>query len=292
MKKRNGFTLVELLVVIAIIGVLIALLLPAVQQAREAARRMQCTNGQKQIVLALHNYESTFGVYPSGRLGCDGACAPANGPGTSGFVLLLPFLEQGNLYDQFAPYGPGSAFPGNLSETILNTRPEMYVCPSSVMKASFNTGGKNWATASYAFVSGHYGASQGIGSKVKWENTGMFVYRDAYGNRDALDGLSNVMYIGEVIDGHLSNHSNRWTIAARLLDCLRATENPINTPPGQGITTSPYGEALNAAFGSRHPGGANFGYGDGSVHFVAETINLNIYKLLGQRASGLPKAVN
>ena len=290
MKSRRAFTLVELLVVIAIIGVLIALLLPAVQQAREAARRMQCTNQQKQLVLALHNYELAFGVYPPGRLSCDGSCSPQNGPGTSGFVLLLPFLELANLYEQFAPYGPGSSYPDSLPESVLMTRPAAFVCPSSVMQETFETGGKKWATASYAFVSGHWGPSQGIGARVKEGNSGMFVYRDAYGNRDAIDGLSNVMFVGEVRNGDLTNHLNRWTIGSRHLDCLRSTENPVNTPPGQGVTTAPYGEEYNGAFGSRHPGGANFGFGDGSVHFISETINLDVYKLLGQRASGSPKA--
>ncbi|WDI43150.1 DUF1559 domain-containing protein [Bremerella sp. P1] len=292
MRKTHAFTLVELLVVIAIIGVLIALLLPAVQQAREAARRMQCTNGEKQIILAMHNYESSFKVFPTGRLGCDGACSPQNGPGTSAFVLLLPFLEENNLYELFAPYGPGSAFPGSLPESTLTTRPDAYVCPSSTMPETVNASSKNWATSSYALVSGHFGPSQGIGSKVKWENSGMFVYRDSFGVQDATDGLSNVMFVGEVIDGHLSNHINRWTIAGRHLDSLRSTENPVNTPPGQGVTTSPYGEALNGAFGSRHPGGGNFAFGDGSVHFIPETINLTIYKLLGQRSSGQPKTIN
>ncbi|PQO46121.1 DUF1559 domain-containing protein [Blastopirellula marina] len=290
MKQRHAFTLVELLVVIAIIGVLVALLLPAVQQAREAARRMQCTNGQKQIVLAMHNYEGSFGVYPTGRLGCDGDCSPVNGPSTSGFVLLLPFLEQDNLYQQFAPYGPGIDYIDTLPEAVVNNRPDAYVCPSSTMAPSFEIDDKLWATASYALVSGHYGPSEQTGPKVKWENSGMFVYRDSYRNRDALDGLSNVMFVGEVIDGHLTNHLNRWTVGTRHLDSLRTTENPVNTPAGEGITTSPYGQPYNGAFGSRHPGGANFGFGDGSVHFLAETINLDVYKLLSQRASGQVKA--
>ncbi len=292
MRKNHAFTLVELLVVIAIIGVLIALLLPAVQQAREAARRMQCTNNEKQLILAMHNYESSFKLFPTGRLGCDGACDPQNGPGTGGFVLLLPFLEENNLYELFAPYGPNNAFPGNLPSSTLSQRPDAFVCPSSTMQATVNSGSKDWATSSYAFVSGHFGPSQGLGGKVKWDNSGMFMYRDSYAIRDAVDGLSNVMFVGEVIDGHLSNHINRWTTAARHLDSLRTTENPINTPPGQGITTSPYGEALNGAFGSRHPGGGNFAFGDGSVHFIPETTNLTVYKLLSQRASGQPKTIN
>ena len=100
-RNERGFTLVELLVVIAIIGILIALLLPAVQAAREAARRSSCTNNLKQLALAMHNHESTYKEYPAGREGCDGACNPKNGPGTSGFVYILPYIEQQNLYDQF-----------------------------------------------------------------------------------------------------------------------------------------------------------------------------------------------
>ena len=97
MSKRSGFTLVELLVVIAIIGILVALLLPAVQAAREAARRSECVNNLKQIALAFHNHEDSFKEYPPGREGCDGACSPTNGPGTSGFVRILPPIEQCHL---------------------------------------------------------------------------------------------------------------------------------------------------------------------------------------------------
>ncbi|EAQ80334.1 DUF1559 domain-containing protein [Blastopirellula marina] len=290
MDKKNAFTLVELLVVIAIIGVLIALLLPAVQQAREAARRMSCTNNIKQLVLALHNYESSFLVFPTGRVGCDGACDPKSGPSTSGFVLMLPQIEQGALYDQFAPYGPGSAFPGNLPSTVLSQRPDAFVCPSSIMPPSVTLSGKEWATSSYAFCSGHYGPDQGIGAKVKWDNSGLFIYRDSRKISDATDGLSNLFVIGEVVDGDKPTSSNRWAIGSRLLDSLRSTRNPVNTLPGMGEVHKPYDHDLNAAFASRHPGGANFGFGDGSVKFIPETINLTVYRNLGRRDSGKVKS--
>jgi prepilin-type processing-associated H-X9-DG protein len=131
----------------------------------------------------------------------------------------------------------------------------------------------------------------------------MFLYRDPLTHSDVLDGTSNVVFVGEVIDGHLQDttsnnvyntpvgHLNRWPTAGRHLDSLRTTDNPVNTLPGHGITFSNYGAPCNGAFGSRHPGGANFAFVDGSVHFISENVNLALYRLLGQRASGQPKEI-
>jgi prepilin-type N-terminal cleavage/methylation domain-containing protein len=134
-KLRTGFTLVELLVVIAIIGVLVALLLPAVQQAREAARRMQCTNNLKQLGLALHNYHDTYGmmVYRKGGTGdCEGA--NCNHYRRSGFVSLLPFMEQGALWDQIQSgwtTGPPEGPEGwNAGWEGWREAPKMLACPS------------------------------------------------------------------------------------------------------------------------------------------------------------------
>ncbi len=294
--RRGAFTLVELLVVIAIIGVLVALLLPAVQAAREAARRASCTNNLKQLALALHNYEDSFKSYPPGRAGCDGACSPQNGPGTSVFVLILPQIEQGNLYDRFTEQaetlstGSGNNIPNDLPEAILSTEVEAYRCPSSTFERTVSSGGKNWSTSSYAACAGHYGPTYGISGQTKWLNSGMFLYRDALGNRDATDGTSNVIYLGEVIDAHRPGHTNLWMRAGRHVDSLRTTDNPINTPYQQGVTFDNYGNPCNGAFGSQHPGGALFAYGDGSVRFGAETINLALYRTLGQRGSGAVKS--
>ncbi len=163
MRRSRGFTLVELLVVIAIIGILIALLLPAVQAAREAARRSQCANNMKQIALALHNYESTFKMYPAAGRGygmCPGM--PANGEvkNSNGLVSLLPYVEQAALYDRFdhrlaysvhnyrssgTVVGDAATNPNfALSETILAA----FLCPSDKNGARDRCGGPHRRTTS------------------------------------------------------------------------------------------------------------------------------------------------
>ena len=136
-RRLSGFTLVELLVVIAIIGILIALLLPAVQAAREAARRMQCTNHLKQWGLAMQNYESTYKIlsYPNSRLGGTSSCSALGGPYRISYPpFLWPFVEQQPLYDQYDfnlpfhyPYGQG---PGNGNEPAVMVQVPLYFCPS------------------------------------------------------------------------------------------------------------------------------------------------------------------
>ena len=288
----TAFTLVELLVVIAIIGILIALLLPAVQAAREAARRSQCCNHLKQIGLALANYEGSFKVYPSGRLGCDGS-----GPctqnyqrvGTSGLVMLLPYVEQQTLYDKFDfSDGPWAAatttWIAKNAEAIRQTV-ATYVCPSDTSKP-FTDSPPNAdnpaATGNYAFVTGTYGPSAGIGDNVKWKNNGLFYYKSAHRIADVTDGLTATMFVGEVIETHTSSSSNIWSMAGRHTSCQRSTDNPLNTRPGQGVVYS----GANGAFASRHPGGGQFAFGDGHVSFLSETIDLATYRALSTRAGG------
>ena len=302
---RVGFTLVELLVVIAIIAMLVTLLLPAVQSAREAARRISCANNLKQIALALANYEGATETYPPGRVGCDGwqkdVCTGDAGwqrPGTSGFVLLLPMLEEQGLYDAFGGFKKGAVFPASPGNTpdgttdgwrtpeisaAIATRPSVFVCASDDAKPTRNGAG----TSSYALVHGSNGPTYGIDQvRVKHYNTGMFVYKIVHTHKQVEDGLSRTIFVGETISGHLQESSNRWMIGSRHLDSLRSTDNPLNTPPGEGVVVTLYGYSTNGAFASYHPGGANFAFGDGHIEFLDENIDLRTYRALSTRAGG------
>ncbi|MCA9074731.1 MAG: DUF1559 domain-containing protein [Planctomycetaceae bacterium] len=130
MSRRRGFTLIELLVVIAIIAILIALLLPAVQQAREAARRTQCKNNLKQIGLAMHNYHDTFGKLPSSAMIFASPSSEAHaGIAVEGqFTMILPYLEQGNLYKE---YHFGDGYHSQSNQVVVNTPMSVFQCPST-----------------------------------------------------------------------------------------------------------------------------------------------------------------
>ncbi len=326
--KPRGFTLVELLVVIAIIGVLVALLLPAVQAAREAARRMSCSNNLKQVGLGLLNHESAYGEFPSGSFGGDASsCIPDVSAAWhgynndeykrslySGFVQILPFIEMQNLYDKFDLEGVGiwrsGGFGGSSTwrtpqrEEAVGTRLEVYVCPSDTLEPQItnSTGAfDSWsvipATGSYALNMGHRGPL-GFGTNtclVKWHLTGMFPYYHRIKVKQVEDGTSTTFAGGETVDGHTPLSANIWTYAERYLSSLRATEAALNTPPG--VDGTPLDSAyfgtneINGAFGSRHPGGAQFVYVDGHVEFIADEIDLATYQDLSTK-NGKPNVLD
>jgi prepilin-type N-terminal cleavage/methylation domain-containing protein/prepilin-type processing-associated H-X9-DG protein len=322
----RGFTLVELLVVIAIIGILVALLLPAIQAAREAARRASCTNNLKQIGTADLNHESVHKKFVRARPGPDSTTSqqvlhvgrPA-GPragggkgyqksGASGFVLLLPFLEDQALYDQFdIDRGEGIWLAGNSGvnwrtpqkEAAMGVRPDVYVCPSSrTLPKTEDPAEQNRstipATGTYAMSLGHRGPvfdDVSSACMTKHNNTGLHLYWNAVKHKQVTDGTSKTFSVGEIVEGHTIDSSSMWTYAYRYLDSLRVTEAPVNTPPGFACQTN-VGEdpdaCANGAFASDHPGGAQFVFADGHVEFIDEGIDLDVYKDLSTIA-GTPE---
>ncbi len=303
-----GFTLVELLAVIAIIGLLIALLLPAIQAARESGRRTQCVNNLKQLGLALANYANINRQLPPGRFGCDDyrgeECAIASTDfkyhsNMSGFVLLLPFLDERPLSDQFGVNSPDRVLVYDetpwasdpLKKAAIATRPKVFVCPSSQTEpiSVGNTDAYPPATGTYAFVSGTYGPAYGINAdKVKLHNTGPFVYLLTRKLRQITDGLSRTAFVGEIRDGHTAASSNIWTIGSRHVDSLRTTDARLNTPPGANIPPFYLDGTvrLNGAFGSDHPGGANFVFGDAHVAFIVDTVSKAVYDAMATIEGG------
>lgn len=310
----QAFTLVELLVVIAIIGVLVALLLPAVQAAREAARRAQCSNNLKQIGLALHNYEISHGKYPPGRLGCDFGADTSDSPlcntthvgarsGTSLFVYILPFAEGESAYDALGLDVNGGIWFWNASgrdwswtarpETlaVVESRRPLYHCPSDSAEDQWPMSDSGFpiepGVGSYAGMMGTNGPPS-VGNSVKYTNTGMFMYAVTVQQREVTDGTSQTIFVGEVYGGDRNDQGqfSLWSYGSRVASSLRTSVNAINTPFGSGIPISTGNKVAEGTFGSLHPGGAQFAFGDGHVTLISENIDWDTYQNLATKAGG------
>ena len=316
-RRKNAFTLVELLVVIAIIGVLIALLLPAVQQAREAARRMSCTNNQKQIGLALHNYHDTFGNFPYGyRLG-------NIGNRDCWFQRLLPFVEQKALQEVYekcirTPSSQGGNLSGGYSYvyTVPSTFQggllggaiiQNFNCPSEVNNPAYCRGNQ---VGNYVLCNGnsYFKRTNSPSGTTK----GMFYLESSTGFNDLIDGSSNTVMGSEAIirganrPGHIydaggywqgSNHgegffSTQQSPNTSLPDLIvRSDTNNNECTSGEWDKVAPCEDVgyddNNSSGGYRnsarsyHPGGVNVVMGDASVRFIPETINLTTWRALG-----------
>lgn len=285
---RRGFTLVELLVVIAIIGVLVALLLPAVQAAREAARRMKCQNNLKQVGLALQNYHDVFNILPPGGVSTNE---------TSWTVFILPFMEQKNLYEQFnfnaGAYTSGTNQVGR--NALALNKIDAYLCPSSpLVKMLLNppnhvespevVSGVVPYTSHYYGIMGPTGTSSTggtysintAGSHGGYATTGMFPFcNTSVRFAEVTDGLSNTLTVGEIswVNTQTGTRYRSWMRGCRTNDWNNGARNvavSVNTP---GFATF-----NSIAFGSQHPNGTNFVLGDGAVRFVSQNINIGAYK--------------
>ena len=311
---RRGFTLVELLVVIAIIGVLIGMLLPAVQSVREAARRIACANNLKQISLACLNYESAHREFPAGRHGLEEAeefhqkYAPqlqvSQSDGTSFQVAILPFIEKANAYDRLhieelnllSHRGEGkwdseSTSASNLEAlSVIGEQMPGYACPSaSTNLPCLDLFGVPLGTGSYAGCMGSLwwpAASGGLDelTKHKYNNNGMFFYANGVSMGSITDGTSNTLCVGETVRGEIAPDTgyyryNYWAWASNYQSSLCATRFPLNSPE--------WSFALSLGiFGSNHAGGANFVFSDGHTSFMSDNIDQDLYEALSTRAGG------
>ncbi|MGO8748535.1 MAG: DUF1559 domain-containing protein [Thermoguttaceae bacterium] len=320
--KRQAFTLVELLVVIAIIGILIALLLPAVQAAREAARRTQCTNNLKQIGLALHNYHDTQQWFPATYCGVPDPPAFSDGWSTNTFrgsalLRMLPYMEQNPIYSavNFSVDTDGQSINGvPIYELLFPTM----LCPSDVNNTT--TSGGPWVS-NYTPSSGPTGEGV-LGNQqycpcnaavwyaygtwgtypMHWEGNpaGPFT-RGPNGSQwymcnmaAVTDGLSNTIFWGELKEACDNNSWPGWSVSNNAMG-LYATLIPINfdTCHNQGTPNVPacnWNCSWNTSFGfrSNHPGTSNFVFGDGSVRNLSQTIDMWTYQYLGAKDDGTP----
>ncbi len=301
---RLGFTLVELLVVITIIGVLMSLLLPAVQQIREAARRMSCANNIKQLGLAILNYETTHQVFPFG-IAYDG---PHDGtqipPGTSltgkgWLVSVLPQLEQQALFDQMTPgfSGPMNSDEGMRSPQLrpfVKTVLPVFTCPSDGESERTSTEEFQWKGIEVAVTNykGCIGDTRmggaGVGSPdchtharcpgLFWRHSYIFTQRIA----TVRDGASSTFMLGEDVPFY-NHHSGAYYANGDYSSC----HMPLNFFPADA---NYWPETI--AFRSLHPGGANFCMVDGSAHFIIEGVDHNLYRALstkhGEEIAQLP----
>jgi len=313
MRKRHGFTLIELLVVIAIIGILVSLLLPAVQAARAAARRMQCKNNLKQLGIALHNYHGTFRVFPAAHMDT-GTNGPAYRHQLSWLTYMLPYVEQTSVYNliDFSQIGPHNSSPNPNGSATNNpaffaagsTDINVFICPSDPTRR----GDQTWAPSNYV-------ANQGPNCHCRGRAcSGVFGHNTWTRFADITDGTSNTIAIGETLKGDLNvstlqdnyfyrpsggnaqnidtcqsgtlNRSDRATVwlGGHPQHNMLSTDRPPNDPRFDCI--APNNGCTNFAARSAHAGGALFGMCDGSVHFISETIDIAVYRGLGTKTGG------
>jgi prepilin-type N-terminal cleavage/methylation domain-containing protein len=311
--RESGFTLVELLVVIAIIGVLVALLLPAVQTAREAARRTSCKSNLKNLGLALHNYHDTFGRLPPGAIFTykDSYItgSSSNSWGQNWLILLLPFIEQNNLFAMY-DFKELRAMDG-ANKNVVSAEIPLLKC------ASDPRGEKYTVPAPAVFARGNYGANYGAGNGWSGQDlkipglVGPFNAMGFYGARfpEISDGLTSTVAVAEIITGkRAGDQRGAWADAVGSYICGTDFSSPRvpRIPNGNALDNTRWDNPCqcdaanndrdlrcisggNHAFQtarSHHPGGVQVAMADGSIIFINDTINVNTWLALLSQADG------
>lgn len=289
--RRSAFTLVELLVVIAIIGILVALLLPAVQAARKSARRAECINNFKQLGLALQNYHDALGKLPAGYLATaayvDGTTDTS--PGWAWGSFILPYLEQGTLQGKFDFNLPVQKSPA------IATLASSFVCPSDVLpRGPFNVTDSSWKSICAIAPSSYAACCGGAVAPIAATGNGCFYRNSAVRLIDVKDGTSATIFLEErafakvqgtwvgAVSGGYANTGelNPKAVAGKLgqgaADLVLIHSGTINDQTGRSLDDA----------SSMHPGGANFLFADGSVRFFADGTDRPTMQAMGTTSGG------
>ncbi len=308
-QAHAGFTLIELLVVIAIIGVLVGLLLPAVQTAREAARRSSCSNNQKQIALALHSYHDVNKELPPLILkpsASQSGDSDWNSPGWGWNALILPMMEESSLYDTLK-VGTNTLSQTGADAAIrdaLSTRLSAVICPTdpTTSPLSARTVGRQLGRSNYPAVNRvAVNVGSGGGANVRGAFQGAWPHADASANatrkprpfRDFTDGLSSTFLVGERSVAHpYSTSTNNMTNWVGSTEPEQSGSSYRGPPEVGGATQYALNESPSVTwywrhwFRSMHQGGGQFSMADGSTRFVSEDIALTTYRALTTVANG------
>ncbi len=326
--SRRGFTLIELLVVIAIIAILVALLLPAVQQVREAARRTQCQDNLHNLGIALHSYEGAHKVFPysvshSGMI-TSGSAKHETVLNHRGWLMVLPFIEQSALYDRFdfalaaghravnggtLPHDLKPGDPGNANDTVVTQIVEVFMCPSDDGPTHYSSATNDSysiapgsTTELGAFTNYDFSTRHSSSSAVQWNLDSMstrplFGFDASARMRDMSDGTSNVAMVCETTRWVYDGVGQTWGYAKHVGHGVN-----LNHPYGInfwkccGFDATPFARpdyspgrlGTWSAVGSLHPGGAHVVLGDGKVVFLSERMDATVRGRLSMIADGQP----